>query len=148
MSQFMGNWNLEFSRLCDYADIIKKTNPESSCWTETTSSQPAQPMAPPPNRAYQNMNPPSMCTDTSTFATNATGRGRGRDNAQPTNNGSTQPTTRTKKPKQSTGFGIYTDIQSGRTVLNVIRRTANIGVDDFDPRDDGVLRPVDQVSSS
>lgn len=68
-------------------------------------------MAPPPNRASQNMNPPSMCTDTSAvkrsnqsqstgrgrgrgrgrgyFATNATGRGRGRDNAQPTNNGST-----------------------------------------------------------
>ncbi|KAK6784219.1 hypothetical protein RDI58_017673 [Solanum bulbocastanum] len=82
------------------------------------------------------MNPPSMCTDTSTvkrscqsqstgrgrgrgyFATNATGRGRGRDNAQPTNNGSTQPTTRTKKPKQSTSFGIYTNIQSGGTVLN------------------------------
>uniref|UniRef100_M1A8L6 Uncharacterized protein n=1 Tax=Solanum tuberosum TaxID=4113 RepID=M1A8L6_SOLTU len=123
-------------------------------------------MAPHPNRASQNMNSPSMCTDTSTmkrsrqsqstgrgrgrgyFATNATGRGRGRDNAQPTNNGSTQPTTRTKKPKQSTGFGIYTDTQSGRTVLNVIRRTANIGVDDFDLRDVGVLRPVDQVSSS
>ncbi|KAG5610990.1 hypothetical protein H5410_022271 [Solanum commersonii] len=89
-----------------------------------------------------NMNPPSMCTDTfavkrnsqsqSTgrgrgrgkgrgrgyFATNATGRGNGKDNDQPTNNGSTQPTTKTKKPKHSTGFGIYTDIQSGRTVLN------------------------------
>ncbi|KAL3358819.1 hypothetical protein AABB24_015751 [Solanum stoloniferum] len=102
------------------------------------SSRPTQPMAPPPNRASQNMNPPSMCTDTSAvkrssqsqstgrgrgrgrgyFATNATGRGRGRDNDQPTNNGSTQPTIRTKKPKHSIGFGIYTDIQNGRTVLN------------------------------
>jgi len=99
-------------------------------------------MAPPPNKASQNMNPPSMCTDTSAvkrssqsqstgrgrgrgrgyFATNATGRGRGRDNDQPTNNGSTQPATRTKKPKHSTDFGIYTDIQSGRTVLNVSYR--------------------------
>ncbi|KAH0761301.1 hypothetical protein KY290_017374 [Solanum tuberosum] len=35
MSQFMGDWNLEFSRLCDYADIIKKTNPGSSCWVRT-----------------------------------------------------------------------------------------------------------------
>ncbi|KAG5574726.1 hypothetical protein H5410_054860 [Solanum commersonii] len=70
--------------------------------TEATSSQssrPAQPMAPPLNRASQNMNPPSICTDTSAvkrssqsqstgrgrgrgrgyFATNATGRGRGRE---------------------------------------------------------------------
>ncbi|KAG5594987.1 hypothetical protein H5410_036219 [Solanum commersonii] len=91
--------------------------------TSSQSSQPAQPMAPPPNRASQNINSPSMCTDTSTmgreyFATNATGRGRGRDNAQLTNNGSSQPTKRTKKPKQSTGFGIYTDTQSGRIVLN------------------------------
>ena len=31
----MGDWNMEFSRLCDYADIIKKTNPESSCWVRT-----------------------------------------------------------------------------------------------------------------
>ncbi|KAK4731495.1 hypothetical protein R3W88_024483 [Solanum pinnatisectum] len=30
--RFMTDWNLEFSRLCDYVDIIKKTNPGSSCW--------------------------------------------------------------------------------------------------------------------
>ncbi|XP_075076921.1 uncharacterized protein LOC142163520 [Nicotiana tabacum] len=32
LKQFMGDWKLEFSRLCDYVDIIKSTNPGSSCW--------------------------------------------------------------------------------------------------------------------
>ncbi|XP_060200939.1 uncharacterized protein LOC132629246 isoform X1 [Lycium barbarum] len=27
----MGDWNMKFSRLCDYADLIKQTNPGSSC---------------------------------------------------------------------------------------------------------------------
>ncbi|XP_070030385.1 uncharacterized protein LOC107831309 [Nicotiana tabacum] len=30
----MGDWKLEFSRLCDYANIIKQTNPGSSCWVK------------------------------------------------------------------------------------------------------------------
>ena len=32
MREDMGDWNLEFPRLCDYADMIKQTNPGSSCW--------------------------------------------------------------------------------------------------------------------
>ncbi|KAF3646571.1 putative protein NLP7-like [Capsicum annuum] len=32
MRENMGDWKLEFARLCDYADMIKRTNPESSCW--------------------------------------------------------------------------------------------------------------------
>ena len=28
--EYMGDWNLEFARLCDYADMIKQINPESS----------------------------------------------------------------------------------------------------------------------
>nr|XP_016436343.1 PREDICTED: uncharacterized protein LOC107762494 [Nicotiana tabacum] len=32
LKQFMRDWKLEFSRLCDYVDIIKSTNPGSSCW--------------------------------------------------------------------------------------------------------------------
>ncbi|XP_009783063.1 uncharacterized protein LOC107771010 [Nicotiana tabacum] len=28
----MSDWNMEFARLCDYADMIKQTNPGSSCW--------------------------------------------------------------------------------------------------------------------
>ncbi|XP_075086215.1 uncharacterized protein LOC142168937 [Nicotiana tabacum] len=28
---------MEFNRLADYADIIKQTNPESSCWIRTDS---------------------------------------------------------------------------------------------------------------
>ncbi|KAF3617770.1 putative transcription factor MYC2-like [Capsicum annuum] len=32
MRKNMGDWKLEFSRLCDYADMIKTTNPGSSCW--------------------------------------------------------------------------------------------------------------------
>ncbi|XP_019237197.1 PREDICTED: uncharacterized protein LOC109217413 [Nicotiana attenuata] len=30
----MGDWKLEFSRLCDYADIIKQTILGSSCWVK------------------------------------------------------------------------------------------------------------------
>nr|XP_025884588.1 uncharacterized protein LOC101247704 [Solanum lycopersicum] len=32
IAKFLGDWKLEFSRLLDYADIIKSTNPGSSCW--------------------------------------------------------------------------------------------------------------------
>lgn len=32
MRENMGDWKLEFVRLCDYADMIKTTNPGSSCW--------------------------------------------------------------------------------------------------------------------
>ncbi|KAK6776159.1 hypothetical protein RDI58_027160 [Solanum bulbocastanum] len=28
----MGDWNMEFARLCDYAEVIKQTNPGSSVW--------------------------------------------------------------------------------------------------------------------
>jgi len=31
----MGDWKMEFARLCDYADMIKQTNPGSSCWVRT-----------------------------------------------------------------------------------------------------------------
>lgn len=34
MREDMGDWNLEFVRLCDYADVIKQTNPGSSCWVK------------------------------------------------------------------------------------------------------------------
>ena len=34
MWEDMGDWNLEFARLCDYADVIKQTNPGSSCWVK------------------------------------------------------------------------------------------------------------------
>ncbi|XP_060183295.1 uncharacterized protein LOC132613289 [Lycium barbarum] len=30
----ISDWNLEFPRLCDYADMIKQTNPGSSCWVK------------------------------------------------------------------------------------------------------------------
>ncbi|XP_070043116.1 uncharacterized protein [Nicotiana tomentosiformis] len=33
----MGDWRMEFNRLADYADIIKQTNPGSSCWIRTDS---------------------------------------------------------------------------------------------------------------
>ncbi|KAM3290891.1 hypothetical protein P3S67_019180 [Capsicum chacoense] len=32
IKEFLGDWKMEFSRLCDYADMIKHTNPDSSCW--------------------------------------------------------------------------------------------------------------------
>ncbi|KAG5601229.1 hypothetical protein H5410_032599 [Solanum commersonii] len=32
MKEDMGDWNVEFARLCDYVDMIKQTNPGSSCW--------------------------------------------------------------------------------------------------------------------
>ncbi|XP_015160823.1 uncharacterized protein [Solanum tuberosum] len=32
LKEFMGDWKMEFARLCDYADMIKQTNPGSSCW--------------------------------------------------------------------------------------------------------------------
>ena len=34
MREDMGDWNLEFARLCDYADVIKQTNPRNSCWVK------------------------------------------------------------------------------------------------------------------
>ncbi|WMV59314.1 hypothetical protein MTR67_052699 [Solanum verrucosum] len=34
MKEDMGDWNVEFARLCDYADMIKQTNPGSSCWVK------------------------------------------------------------------------------------------------------------------
>ncbi|WMV54501.1 hypothetical protein MTR67_047886 [Solanum verrucosum] len=35
IAKFLGDWKLEFSRLLDYADMIKSTNPGSSCWVRT-----------------------------------------------------------------------------------------------------------------
>lgn len=35
ISKFMGDWKLEFSRLFDYADMLKSSNPETSCWVRT-----------------------------------------------------------------------------------------------------------------
>ncbi|XP_060195051.1 uncharacterized protein LOC132624261 [Lycium barbarum] len=32
LKESMSDWNSEFARLCDYADIIKQTNPGSSAW--------------------------------------------------------------------------------------------------------------------
>lgn len=32
MRENMGDWKLEFAILCDYADMIKITNPGTSCW--------------------------------------------------------------------------------------------------------------------
>ncbi|KAH0639298.1 hypothetical protein KY285_035884 [Solanum tuberosum] len=32
MKENMGDWKVEFARLCDYEDMIKQTNPGSSCW--------------------------------------------------------------------------------------------------------------------
>ncbi|XP_059309604.1 uncharacterized protein LOC132060643 isoform X1 [Lycium ferocissimum] len=32
LRESMGDWNLEFARLCDYSDMIKQTNPGSSVW--------------------------------------------------------------------------------------------------------------------
>ena len=34
MREDMGDWNLEFARLCDYENVIKQTNPGSSCWVK------------------------------------------------------------------------------------------------------------------
>jgi len=34
MKENMGDWKVEFTRLCDYADMIKQTNPGSSCWVK------------------------------------------------------------------------------------------------------------------
>ena len=35
IKEFLGDWKMEFSRLCDYADMIKHTNPGTSCWVRT-----------------------------------------------------------------------------------------------------------------
>ncbi|KAH0694146.1 hypothetical protein KY285_021243 [Solanum tuberosum] len=35
LKEFMGDWKMEFARLCDYSDMIKQTNPGSSCWVRT-----------------------------------------------------------------------------------------------------------------
>ncbi|KAH0765521.1 hypothetical protein KY285_001392 [Solanum tuberosum] len=32
ISKLLGDWKFEFSKLLDYADMIKSTNPETSCW--------------------------------------------------------------------------------------------------------------------
>ncbi|WMV29390.1 hypothetical protein MTR67_022775 [Solanum verrucosum] len=32
LRETMGDWNMEFARLCDYAKVIKQTNPGSSVW--------------------------------------------------------------------------------------------------------------------
>jgi len=37
LRESMGDWNMEFARLCDYADMIKQTNPGSSCWVRMDS---------------------------------------------------------------------------------------------------------------
>ena len=34
MREDIVDWNLEFARLCDYVDVIKQTNPGSSCWVK------------------------------------------------------------------------------------------------------------------
>ncbi|XP_049414780.1 uncharacterized protein LOC125877564 [Solanum stenotomum] len=34
MKENMGDWKVEFARLCDYADMIKQTNPGSFCWVK------------------------------------------------------------------------------------------------------------------
>ncbi|XP_049388704.1 uncharacterized protein LOC125853077 [Solanum stenotomum] len=34
MKENMGGWKVEFARLSDYADMIKQTNPGSSCWVK------------------------------------------------------------------------------------------------------------------
>ncbi|WMV44939.1 hypothetical protein MTR67_038324 [Solanum verrucosum] len=34
MKEDIGDWKLEFARLCDYADMIKQINPGSSCWVK------------------------------------------------------------------------------------------------------------------
>ena len=34
MREDIGDWNLKFARLCDYADVIKQTNPRNSCWVK------------------------------------------------------------------------------------------------------------------
>ena len=39
IAKFLGDWKLEFSRLLDYADMIKSTNPESSCWVKLKMKQ-------------------------------------------------------------------------------------------------------------
>ncbi|WMV15598.1 hypothetical protein MTR67_008983 [Solanum verrucosum] len=39
MKEDMGDWNVEFARLCDYAYIIKQTNPRNSCWHGTSSEK-------------------------------------------------------------------------------------------------------------
>ncbi|WMV33667.1 hypothetical protein MTR67_027052 [Solanum verrucosum] len=35
INKFLGDWKLEFSKLLDYADMIKSTNPRTSCWVRT-----------------------------------------------------------------------------------------------------------------
>ncbi|XP_047266584.1 uncharacterized protein LOC107868353 [Capsicum annuum] len=35
ISKFMGDWKLEFSKLLDYADMIKRSNPGTSCWVRS-----------------------------------------------------------------------------------------------------------------
>ncbi|XP_070002064.1 uncharacterized protein [Nicotiana sylvestris] len=37
LRESIGDWNMEFARLCDYADMIKHTNPGSSCWVRMDS---------------------------------------------------------------------------------------------------------------
>ena len=32
LKEFMGDWKMEFAKLCDYANMIKQTNLGSSCW--------------------------------------------------------------------------------------------------------------------
>lgn len=36
----MSDWKMEFARLCDYADMIKQTNLDSSCWIRTNRESP------------------------------------------------------------------------------------------------------------
>ncbi|WMV49330.1 hypothetical protein MTR67_042715 [Solanum verrucosum] len=38
LKEFMGDWKMEFARLCDYADMIKQTNPGSSCWERKSTN--------------------------------------------------------------------------------------------------------------
>ncbi|XP_075107116.1 uncharacterized protein LOC142180092 [Nicotiana tabacum] len=38
LRKFMGDWKMEFARLCDYADNIKETNPGSSCFVKLTEN--------------------------------------------------------------------------------------------------------------
>ena len=43
IKEFLGDWKMEFSTLCDYADMIKHTNPGTSYWVRTDrKSQPGK----------------------------------------------------------------------------------------------------------
>ncbi|WMV10365.1 hypothetical protein MTR67_003750 [Solanum verrucosum] len=74
MKEDIGDWNVEFARLCDYADMIKQTNPGSSCWVRTQSSQQSFVCAdtivvPRTTQTTSTMRGPSHSTFRTTYAT-------------------------------------------------------------------------------